>query len=336
MSIEQAKLCQILCNILSVQYNLLDSFPKDGIVDSNSQSTTTLLPIKDKPNAVEFNRCDQDLQNWFNALPGEAKYNPIQSDVLDETNHGILIHRTMNHLIYFTAVNALHRPRSLYTYTFQKAAADQPMPSPIQVSREKVHNAAAEIVSITRDLYQHGLSQYLPLTGLSALVPAMLTHLVDFQSPDRIVEHRAREAYNDCMLVVEELRDIHAAADVSIEFLMLAARRIMQHSPAETWPRDSQQISVSEDALDTVNLGSPICTAHPPSIDGDQLVNSAFQFEFDLHRDCLGVHSPISPSTNPRGGHSMEPTRITSHEDMLNFGEVGALFWPIDWLNVSG
>ena len=343
MSIEQAKLCQIIGSILNMQYDIFDSFSGGTVTDRNSQTTVILLPTCEHDNSA-FNRSEQELQSWLERQPGEALYTPIQSRGFDEDDRGLVLLGAMNSFIYFIAVNMLHRPRSRFSSAFQLTASTHPLPSYVEASRKAIHKAVAGITCIARDLHQHGLSNLIPVTGLSAIVPAMLSHLVCLQSPDKISRDQAREAFTDCMLVVEEIGKAHPAADFTIQFLKAAAHRVMGLA-VEDIEMYGRQIRPSEH-IKAATLEQTLNTPGTHLVSEIQQSAIPLQCTLDQEVNYLPFYSPPSPSSTGNRDHAKfgslgisvsdisQPREVVPNpfNNIFNFGEVGALFWFDDWV----
>lgn len=312
LCIEQAKLCQTMANILSVQYDILDS-PPDGIArDYNSKSTAVLLPIRHEPDMVEFNRCDEDLKRWLDKLPREAKYIPLDPRARDGADRGLVLVRAMTHLFYSAAVIALHRPRSLFASFLNPTQ----VPPPTRASRANIRHAATEITFILRDLYRHGLSRQLPLTALNAIVPAILSHLLEVQT-----SNEARAAYADCMLVLEELCDSHSAAEFSVQFLAIVAHRIGASSSGGT-----QRPNLH---LKTAAIQSTLSIEETPSVDKSFQNGASLHPRSELAMDYTNTASLKPPHWMENGENThLSSFDITAHDDIFSLAEVEALFSP--------
>ena len=78
---------------------------------------------------------------------------------------------------------------------------------------------------MTADLHRFKLERYLPTTGVTVVLPAMIIHLLDMKNPVQHTRERAMRGFKQCMKVMEKLRDIYAAADYAASFLDAALRK---------------------------------------------------------------------------------------------------------------
>ncbi|KAA8572676.1 hypothetical protein EYC84_003270 [Monilinia fructicola] len=146
-------------------------------------------------------------------------------------------------MIYFTTTSALHRPRVL------PVGPNHQQPETLfELSRDVVTKAAQGTTKIIDDLHRLDLERYLPTTGVTALLPAIIISLVVGQVS---LSERATACYrrilplHDCS---RGLKDNYASADYATQFLEAAVRKAaraelerMQRSMAEriTPPADT-------------------------------------------------------------------------------------------------
>ncbi|KAF2706731.1 hypothetical protein K504DRAFT_470780 [Pleomassaria siparia CBS 279.74] len=223
MCIEKAKLCLCISHVLSKQYCVLNN--NQGLL--NDRTTMMLLPKKLDPETSEVKVCDEELQKWVNELPEEAKY----SDQLSGEKP-LDLHRALLHMVFFTTLSALHRPQVL------PSAQGGPVTSPskgalgsdlLDVSRRNVRRAASAITSIAQRLDSVNLVKYLPTTGVTVLLPAIIIHLLDIKAPEEETRRSSLRGFCQCMAVMGKLRDLYAAADYSTAFLEAAIRKAGIH-----------------------------------------------------------------------------------------------------------
>ncbi|KAF2266953.1 cutinase transcription factor 1 alpha [Lojkania enalia] len=222
MCIEKAKLCLCISHVLSKQYCVLNN--NQGMM--NDRTTMMLLPKKLDPETSEVKACDEELQKWVNELPEEAKYSDALSgnDCLD-------LHRALLHMVFFTTLSALHRPQVLPSAQGGSLAATKSSLGSefLEVSRRNVRRAASAITSIAQRLESRDLVKYLPTTGVTVLLPAIIIHLLDIKAPDEETRRSSLRGFCQCMGVMGKLRDLYAAADYSTAFLEAAIRKAGIH-----------------------------------------------------------------------------------------------------------
>jgi hypothetical protein len=154
-------------------------------------------------------------------------------------------------MAYFTTLSVLHRPHVL------------PFPATIKpdgnwelqdMSRRKVRETSREITNISQDLHACDVEKYLPATGVTFLLPAIIIHLLDIKSCNEDTQQAAIDSFCQCMLVLDKLRDTHASADFAMQFLEAAIRKadieVVMRSSTENLRREKPQTTL---ALDKVN-----------------------------------------------------------------------------------
>lgn len=223
LCIEKAKLCLCISHVLSKQYCVLNN--NQGLL--NDRTTMMLLPKKLDPETSEVKACDEELQRWVNELPEEAQYpdTPSGERALD-------LHRALLHMVFFTTLSALHRPQVLPSsqgagvHATSKPAIGSDL---LDVSRRNVRRAASAITSIAQRLDSQDLVKYLPTTGVTVLLPAIIIHLLDIKAPEEETRRSSLRGFCQCMVVMGKLRDLYAAADYSTAFLEAAIRKAGIH-----------------------------------------------------------------------------------------------------------
>lgn len=223
MCIEKARLCLCISHVLSKQYCVLNN--NHGL--QNDRTTMMLLPKKLDPATSEVKACDEELQKWVNELPEEAKYTDKPSG-----EPAIDLARSLLHMVFFTTLSALHRPQVLPNSQGGPASAptrSDVEPDILDASRRNVRRAASAITSIAQRLDTCGLVKYLPTTGVTVLLPAIIIHLLDIKAPEEETRRSSLRGFCQCMAVMGKLRDLYAAADYSVAFLEAAIRKAGIH-----------------------------------------------------------------------------------------------------------
>ncbi|KAI9713863.1 MAG: hypothetical protein M1820_000593 [Bogoriella megaspora] len=277
--IEKTKLCLCISQILSTQYSVLNN--NQGILsdDGNTRTTMMLLPKKLDSQANEIQMCDEELQKWYKQLPPEAHYKHATVEDTNNANKPIIVNRAMLHLVHFCALSALHRPQVLPSAPSHTTGADL-----LEVSRRKVRWAANEITDIAQNLCTLDLVKYLPTTGVTVLLPAIIIHLLDIKAPDEETRRSSLRGFCQCMQVMSKLRDNYAAADYSCAFLEAAIRKAEIIVPQRL---NNTQSSVPKKAT---------------LLSGQGLTNKLSNFKVDnlvaAGHDMHLVNSPIPPITH--------------------------------------
>jgi hypothetical protein len=222
MCIAKAKLCLIISHVLSAQYSVLvrDQGMAQG-QEGNTRSSVMLFPKK-LDQTDEVKSCDQELNDWIQNLDPQFIYRPPTSADVVRGRGSFVVQLALLHMVYFATVSALHRPQvlpSVETSSLQKFRDLQ------DVSRKKVREASREITRMSLGLHNLKLERYLPTTGVTVLLPAIIIHLLDIKSCSESTRDAALQGFCQCMLVLEKLRDNYAAADYAVQFLEAAIRK---------------------------------------------------------------------------------------------------------------
>nr|POE47642.1 cutinase transcription factor 1 beta [Quercus suber] len=255
LCIEKAKLCLCISHVLSVQYSVLNS--NHGVISEEGSTKTTMMLMAKRlePEQDQLQSCDQELQDWYNGLAEEAQYvEPAQHDVY-AGNEDIVLNRSLLHLIFNATLSALHRPQVLpSTVLPQRNTQGQ-----LDISRKSVRTAANRITSIAHSLHNLDMVRFLPTTGITVLLPAIIIHLLDIKSPDEATRRTSLQGFCQCMQIMAALRDIYAAADYSTAFLEAAIRKAEITLPAKSnGVRESRNIITSAAGLmDAANRLQP-------------------------------------------------------------------------------
>ncbi|KAH6416953.1 hypothetical protein HBI14_106720 [Parastagonospora nodorum] len=297
MCIEKARLCLCISQVLSKQYCVLNN--NHGL--QNDRTTMMLLPKKLDPETSEVKACDDELQKWVSELPDEAQYSdkPSGEPTID-------VAKSLLHLVFFTTLSALHRPQVLPNSQGGPASAPTKVnveSDLLDVSRRNVRRAASAITSIAHRLDAGGLVKYLPTTGVTVLLPAIIIHLLDIKAPEEETRRISLRGFCQCMAVMGKLRDIYAAADYSVAFLEAAIRKAGIHVAPMTAqvspiPKPSPVTSVE----DLVDAGRRL-----------DLVNATSSASTNLQRSTL-TPPPDSGTTNMTALEKQPSDNVTDEE----------------------
>ncbi|KAL3422624.1 cutinase transcription factor 1 beta [Phlyctema vagabunda] len=219
MCIAKAKLCLCVSHVLSAQYSVLVKHQGMQCQEGSARSSVMLFPKK-LDQTDEVKDCDIELSQWVDELPPSCRYS--ENKAPGGSGAPVFVHRSLLHMVYFTTLSALHRPQVL-------PAADTTQPDKCRelqdLSRKKVREASREITRISQDLHSMELEKYLPTTGVTVLLPAIIIHLLDIKSCNDEARQAAMDGFCQCMVVLEKLRDNYSSADFATQFLEAAIRK---------------------------------------------------------------------------------------------------------------
>lgn len=308
MCIAKAKLCLCISHVLSAQYSVLVKHQGMQGQEGSTRSSVMLFPKKlDQTDEVQS--CDVELSDWISSLPQACMYN-------NTTASGpVFVQRALLHMVYHTTVSALHRPQVL------PSAATNPTPPATlhDISRLKVREASRQITLISTDLHTRNLERFLPTTGVTVLLPAIIIHLLDIKSASEEERKAAMEGFKRCMIVLEGLRGNYSSADFATQFLEAAVRK----AGIEVGGFGGRQ---KEQGL-VVHTGGRGRANTPPMSEGigEEDEGSAYMHERGHMGDALGDQHPLSHitvkttvHTPPENDHKLDlntnPTITHSHD----------------------
>ena len=226
MCIEKAKLCLCISHVLAAQYSVLSH--KFG---GTTETTMMLVPKKSTAESLEVVDCDEELDRWYQNLGEDLRYRmPGSKERANEHDGEVLtVHRALLNMIFLTTSSALHRPQVLPAMPSPTVAA-----SLQDLSRKRVREAATEITEVAQDLNDLDLVRFLPTTGVTVLLPAVIIHLLDIKSSDSTVRNASLRRFYQCMQVLQRLREMYASADFAFSFLEAAIRKANIEMPPQT------------------------------------------------------------------------------------------------------
>lgn len=218
MCIAMVRCCQCITRVLSAQYSMLGHR-----LGATQETTMRLVPRKAAADPAEVTKCDRELEQWYEDLPVELRYfkntTPREQNVQND-GEVLNLHRALLTGVYLTTTSALHRPQMMPAMPHLIIA-----PELKELSKRRVREAASAITDVFRDLYSRDLIRFLPNTGVTILLPAIIVHLLDIKSPDSATRQLSVRRFQFCMQALQKLRDMYASADFAFSFLDAAIRK---------------------------------------------------------------------------------------------------------------
>ncbi|KIW19593.1 hypothetical protein PV08_00166 [Exophiala spinifera] len=315
MCIALAKLCVCISQVLAVQYSTLGH--KIGVTQ---ETTMRLVPKKCPADSCEVIRCDRDLESWFTDMPQDLHYFTPGSRVRTNAVDGevLNVHRALLQGIYLTALSALHRPQIL-----PSAPDVAVVPELRDLSKRKLREAANDITDMYRDLFVHDMIRFLPNTGVTCLMPAIIIHLLDLKSPDTETREASVRKFQFCMQALQRLREIYASADWAFSFLDAAVRKTNSHVSATALPVKSSSSSNSPQLDQKQGPGGQLLLTPPPEA---MQTASRIVFNSTLAPEEKNLFSVFTPpgSTESDGGlrsYSMggRDASLTNYDDPTRY-----------------
>lgn len=314
LCIETAKLCLCISHVLSAQYSVLSH--KFG---STVETTMMLVPKKAAAETCEVMQCNNELQQWYEQLDPSLRYFVPGTKERTNTNDGevINLHRALLNMVHLTTSSALHRPQVIPSAPNLSFAVELQ-----ELSRKKVREAATEITEIARDLYTSDLVRYLPTTGVTVLLPAVIIHLLDIKSADPVVRNTSLRRFYQCMQVLQRLREMYASADFAFSFLEAAIRKANIEMPPDTPPATALKSSKKNSMPSTTPMGNPPGyfpvgssgqhTLTPPPDTSVRSVSAHFHGHSTLMPNEMNMFSPNAHGQD----ETLSPPHSHSHDDI--------------------
>ncbi|KAH9208634.1 fungal-specific transcription factor domain-containing protein [Leptodontidium sp. 2 PMI_412] len=360
MCIAKAKLCLCISHVLSAQYSVLVRHQGMQGQEGSTRSSVMLFPKK-LDQTDEVTRCDEELQEWVRDLPSSCQY----TELIEPGRAGdtVFVQRSLLHMVYYTTLSALHRPQVLPCAGAGGTQGDSSRELQ-DLSRKQVREASREITKISQNIHEHKLEKYLPTTGVTVLLPAIIIHLLDIKSCNDEARRAAMNGFCQCMQVLEKLRDNYASADFATQFLEAAIRKadiemVMSSSTTRGQIRtEDVQNSLASRHVREVRERAKMARSRrlSPPHEVEELVEERIDIGFpgtidtQIHA-AISVHTPpdsdshTASAFSPAGAqdaatymHSMPATNMGEYDnnldmsDFLNFDGTGNDIWnvPLD------
>ena len=317
MCIEKAKLCLCISHVLAAQYSVLSH--KFG---GTTETTMMLVPKKSAAESIEVMDCDQELDRWYQNLGEDLRYRvPGSKERANEHDGDVLtVHRALLNMIFLTTSSALHRPQVLPATPSPTVAVGLQ-----ELSRKRVRDAATEITEVAQDLHDLDLVRFLPTTGVTVLLPAVIIHLLDIKSSDTTLRNASLRRFYQCMQVLQRLREMYASADFAFSFLEAAIRKANIEMPPGTGLTKAPQFNMTRGgpqfSYESVNSRD---TLTPPP----DLYNSAFILSQGRRQGTTGtaIFSVTTPPNSDGSIHSSHARMAPMHDiDMINLDYGGEM-----------
>jgi hypothetical protein len=216
MCIEMAKLCRCISHILSEIYVVQNT----GQAVQNDRTTMLLSPKHLKPDAIEIKICDDELQKWQSELHENARRKESTSG-----DTSIDLHNGLLHMVFFAALAALHRPQVLSS-TLGLLPANNKPDMLVEVPRQNLQRALQKITEIVLMLDGLSLVKYLPMTGVSVLLPTIITFILDIKVLEGGSYQSSLWGFCKCVQLMRKLCDQHMAADYAMGSVEAVIREV--------------------------------------------------------------------------------------------------------------
>lgn len=280
MCIELAKLCVLIGNIVSSRYTTLSDQP-------DVPHSVMMVSRRHEGHDIELQRCETDLSAWFGGLTTNVRQ-ATSSDFLNQPGSCSQVHWSMLHLTYYTAVNVLHRAQAL------QPSADDPGAQAVQKSsRLKVKDAACNITKLSMSMLRKDQVRYLGTLGVTALVAACLSHLLDVQSAHEDVRDASTFRLHQSLQALGALRGIWRSADAANTFIGSIARK----AGVDTLPQATSDLEDTTEFSANSLLGAAVNGQSQTTLQGGSSASTADWSWPNDHGSALFSDSQTSPFT---------------------------------------
>ncbi|TDZ31244.1 Cutinase transcription factor 1 beta [Colletotrichum spinosum] len=292
LCISKAQLCVCISHMLKAQYSVLirDKMRPENTVNS----TMMLFPNKKLDNVESVASVDLELMAWAETLPPVCQYRRLTPLDVKNGRSTVAVQRTLLHMVYHTTISALHRPQFLPSSPVHAPTASQQVQ---EKSRHRVRDAAAHVTQMAAELHQFRIERFLPTTGVTVILPAMIIHLLEMKNPVSQSRDRATRGFRQCMRVMEKLREIYAAADYATGFLDAALRKaaidINLQQPA---PMTQQNLKLADP---TFGAQTPPPDNLPYMTTGETMFSKPNPQQRDLFPQTINVAALDMSATSP-------------------------------------
>lgn len=211
MCIAMAKLCVCVGHILETIYT--PQFRSSTAPGANG----VLLYPNPKATSATVETLDIELDEWIQSLPPCCRGH---TSVLTDVKRGrsnIAVQRTLLFMIYYTSISTLHRPQCQSPNNSLAARSGNR-----ERSRLKVLDAAIHIADMATELHHLSLKRFLPPAGVTAILPAMIIHLIEMKNPAPGARALAGKYFRECMNVLIDLQGTYNAGDDAFAILRAA------------------------------------------------------------------------------------------------------------------
>jgi len=209
--IQLCRLCVSIGHIMRSQYTILSS--------ADIPHSIMVVPKREGPCTDELHQCDQELNEWFQALCKSGSKQDLGGN--QRAKHSCsAFHWTVLNLTYWTAMNVLHRAQAV-RHTSNSAEAQNVQKS----SLVKAKDAARRLTKLSQDMLRLDRIRFVGLIGVTSLIASSLTHMLDVNAADEDVRDASQYRLAQSLEVLQRLSSIYASADSAVSFLVSVARK---------------------------------------------------------------------------------------------------------------
>lgn len=257
MCVIKAKICVAMGHVLATQYHEHRRPAMHGQTMASDNIASRLVLKGLREDSLELKRQERELDDCFQMMA----IDPSPNRTVDEPAQ-LRVHRALLHMIYYTALSTFHRPQALKPPLDTQRCDSWSTAK----SREAVQTAAERITCLATELDDQDLVKYLPLTGITVLLPALATHLLNTNSENLPTRIEAMQEFSRCLGVLNKFKETYVAAEYTGRILEHAVDAMQRQGIRLSPSLDPSLLDINFDQLDI-----------PGDFDGlDQIYNDIF------------------------------------------------------------
>lgn len=206
MCIQLAKLSICIGDVVSSQYTTLHTQP-------DVPRTMLVVSRRDGGAFEALEACAKELETWYRSLQEDVEWPQLStpSDGLPSCSE---VHWNVLLLTYLTTVNVLHRAQAInalpdHAETWRAC----------ELSRSKVKETARDMTRLSQTMLRKDQARYLSLIGVTTVIAACLSHILDINSSDEDVRDASTLRLFQSVQVLQYLQGIYASADAAASFV---------------------------------------------------------------------------------------------------------------------
>ncbi|KAL2793797.1 fungal-specific transcription factor domain-containing protein [Aspergillus keveii] len=180
--IDLSTLCGHIGRVLDIKFKSPESIAYRGICEFDEFST-------------KVRKCKRDLRAWF--MDRQLRYNML---VTSGTTNGVI--RTLSSL-----VRMLYSTTQINLFLFERLDL-----SSEETTMPELSDEARKITETMSTLSQAKLIQYLPITAVNVLLPAVAIHILELGSADPTLSRTGYQSLGKCFDALRQLSAVYSVA----------------------------------------------------------------------------------------------------------------------------
>lgn len=296
--LKQVELCECLGAILIEQYEMTPSHRQPS--EFNVSSTRMILQPTTNKNAYStVTKCFEALKNWYKSLGEELK--SIKNLVASSSSDTLTVFGAVLLMLYHVSIIILLRP---WIHPKQSATIQS---TEIESYEREVREAARAITEIAVRLHGLDLIKHIPQTGITALVSAAANHIRDVSSDLQEYQLAGVRGFEQCLHLIQELRDNFYSADFSATFTEIAARAV-----------NISKTLAAQRGLSQVRTTQPLSNTYPSIIEpGLPTVREGQENHFDFNPYQSNSAAPEIHENLPSTATDDHPINLEEETDKI-------------------